>query len=60
MTKKICPVIVALGLTTSPALAACDTDVIELVASDGEILITPRRRLLFSSLAANRGDHHLR
>jgi hypothetical protein len=40
MTKKICPVIVALGLTTSPALAACDTDVIELVASDGEILIT--------------------
>ncbi len=40
MTKKICPVILALALTASPALAACDTDVIEVVTSDGAILIT--------------------
>ena len=33
-------VIAALALTAPPALGACDTDVIKLVASDGEILIT--------------------
>jgi hypothetical protein len=40
MMKKIGPVIVALELVASPARAACKTDVIAVVASDGEILIT--------------------
>jgi hypothetical protein len=40
MIKITSPVIVGLGLTASPALGACDTDVIEVVASAGEILIT--------------------
>jgi hypothetical protein len=40
MMKKIGTVIAALGLAAPTALAACNTDVLSLVASDGEILIT--------------------
>jgi hypothetical protein len=40
MMKEIGPVIVTLGLTAPPALAACNTDVIRVMAADGQILIT--------------------
>jgi hypothetical protein len=40
MMEKIGSVIVTLGLMAHPALASCNTDVIEVVGADGQILIT--------------------
>jgi hypothetical protein len=40
MMTKIASTVAALGLSASPALGACENDVLAEVASDGEILIT--------------------
>ena len=37
---KIATMVAALGLAASPALGACNSDRIDVVASDGQILIT--------------------